>query len=211
LIRNAVNGGGVVWHEAAVIFGLAVGFAGMRARIRVQRDRHVAIGRRCPEFIVNGMVDIGIGSSASSSDVETPPYLRDRLVLIVPPHHPLAKVTSMRFVDALDHKIIGLPERSGVQMFIRRIEQNGRKPLRISVTVSSNEVLRTMVETGIGISMISEQVASVYLQTSAIRVIPLKDKSVALDIRICVASLRELPAHATAFVELLRTRAEQME
>jgi len=174
----------------------------------IRLSLHVAMSHEIAPAVAAGATDIGIGGNSRASDVESLPYLHDRLVLIVPPDHVLAGAESLRFADALDHDIIGLPERSGVQMFMRRIEQNSRKPMRISVTVGSNEALKQMVETGFGIGVISERVASIYRETSTIRVIPLKDKAAASDIQICVSNLHDLPKHARAFVDLLQQHAE---
>ena len=159
--------------------------------------------------VKEGTADIGIGVSERSRDVQILPYVRDRLALVVSARHPLAKAEEVRFSDALDYDIIGLPERSGIQVFMRRVAQNSRKPMKSSVTVSSYEALCRMVAAGIGIGVIPERAASFYVETTSIRLVRLKDRSAVSDINICIPGLRTLPDYAKAFVDLLQERAQQ--
>jgi DNA-binding transcriptional LysR family regulator len=168
---------------------------------------HVRLSNEIMAAVADGQADVGIGASGRSNGIETLPYLSDRLVLVMAPDHLLAGEGALRFAEALEHEIIGLPEEAQTQKFMRRIAQNSRKPMRSSVSVSSQEGLFQMVEAGIGIGVFSERAALARAANGGIRLVPLKDKSAASDISISVAGLRNLSDHAQCFVAMLQEAA----
>jgi DNA-binding transcriptional LysR family regulator len=170
--------------------------------VRITLD--MRISNEIGPAVAEGMADIGIGGLGRINGIEVLPYLSDRLVLAVAPSHPLAGQKSLRFADALEHEIISLPEFTQTQIFMRRIAQNSRKPMRSSVSVSSHEGLLQMIEAGIGICVTSERAALARAATGRIKLVKLKDKSACVDINIYVAGLRKLPEHVCRFVEMLQ-------
>jgi DNA-binding transcriptional LysR family regulator len=180
-----------------------------RSNPAVRIALHVRFSNEILGAVADGLADIGIGASGRSTGTETLPYLADRLVLVMAPGHPLAVAKALRFADALDYEIIGLPEEAQTQKFMRSIAQNSRKPMRNSVIVSSQEGLFQMVEAGLGIGVISERAAQARAASGSIALVALKDKSAASDVSISVASLRSLSDHARRFVEMLQSAADQ--
>lgn len=178
------------------------GFTKCYPEVRITLD--MRISNEIGPAVAEGMADIGIGGLGRINGIEVLPYLSDRLVLAVAPNHPLAGEKSLRFAEALEHEIISLPELAQTQMFMRRIAQNSRKPMRSSVTVSSHEGLFQMIEAGIGIGVTSERAALARAATGRIKLVKLKDKSALSDINIYVAGLRKLPDNARRFVEMLQ-------
>jgi len=61
-----------------------------------------------------------------------------------------------------------------------------------------------MVETGIGIAVVSRTAALRCKRAMAIRVVPLTDPWALRHLQICVKDLRRLPVHAQSLVEHLR-------
>ena len=171
---------------------------------QIQIMLHVRISNEIGPAVCEGMADIGIGGLGRISGIDVLPYLSDRLVLAVAPTHPLAGERSLRFADALEHDIISVPELSQTQMFMRRIAQSSRKPMRSSVTVSSHDGLFQMIEAGIGIGVTSERAALERAATGRIKLVKLKDKSARSDINIYITGLRKLPEHGRRFVEMLQ-------
>ena len=178
------------------------GFINCYPEVRITLD--MRISNEIGPLVAEGTADIGIGGLGRISGIEVLPYLSDRLVLAVAPNHPLAREKSLRFAGALEHEIISLPEVAHSQMFMRRIAQNSRKPMRSSVTVRSHEGLFQMIEAGIGIGVTSERVALARAAAGSIKLVKLKDKSALSDINIYVAGLRKLPDKARRFVEMLQ-------
>ncbi|MBM4322286.1 MAG: LysR family transcriptional regulator [Deltaproteobacteria bacterium] len=101
--------------------------------------------------------------------------LEDRLVLIVPTSHPLAK---KRFLEPrqLDGQSIVMHERGSasreiVDGFIKRHNISVSIPLELS----NNEAIKRAVEEGIGLSLISEHVVKEEVKRKKLKSIPLID------------------------------------
>lgn len=63
-----------------------------------------------------------------------------------------------------------------------------------------------VVESGIGLAVVSKTAAVRCRRTMAIHVIPLSDPWALRHLRICLRDLNSLPAHAQSLVEHLRAR-----
>lgn len=101
--------------------------------------------------------------------------LEDRLVLIVPPSHPFAR---MKLLDPqkLDGQPIIMHEKGSatrdiVDSFIGR----NNLSVFIALELSNNEAIKRAVEEGVGISLISEHVVSEEVKRRKLKSIPLAD------------------------------------
>ena len=101
--------------------------------------------------------------------------LEDRLVLIVPPSHPFAR---MKLLDPqkMDGQPIIMHEKGSatrdiVDSFIGR----NNLSVFIALELSNNEAIKRAVEEGVGISLISEHVVSEEVKRRKLKSIPLAD------------------------------------
>jgi DNA-binding transcriptional LysR family regulator len=101
--------------------------------------------------------------------------LEDRLVLIVPPPHPFARIKLLD-PQKLDGQSIIMHERGSatrdiVDAFIKR----NNLSVLMALEISNNEAIKRAVEEGAGISLISEHVVSEEVKRRKLRAIPLTD------------------------------------
>ena len=172
----------------------------------------VALEERASTEIVRGVAsgaaDIGIVADAvdPAAALETFPFAEDRLVLVTPQRHPLAARRRIAFADTLAHDFVGLPDGSALQDHLAGHAARAGHPLRLRLRVRlpGFDAICRLVESGIGLAVVSRTAALRCRRSMAIRVVPLTDPWALRHLRICVKSLRTLPTHAQMLVEHLR-------
>lgn len=103
--------------------------------------------------------------------------LEDRLVIIAPRTHPLARKKKIAPADLADQPMImheiGSAPRNAIDEYIRT--QN--IAVKVPLEVSSNRAIKLAVEEGIGIALISRKVAQEEIQSGRLAAIPLSAPS----------------------------------
>jgi DNA-binding transcriptional LysR family regulator len=157
--------------------------------------------------IARGEADIGIVADAvdAAAELETFPFAKDRLVVVVPNRHALAKHRKIAFRDVLAYDFVGLAPGSALQDHLddHAARMGRRMRLRLRLPGDFDAICR-VVATGVGIAVVSRTAALRCRTTMAIRSISLVDPWALRHLRICVRSLSALPIHARALVEHLR-------
>jgi len=155
-----------------------------------------------------GHADIGIvAGTVRTEGLETRPYRREQLVLVVPAGHELAQRDAASFGDSLRYDQIGLHEGSAIHTFLAQIARtmNSRIPLRIQV--GNFEAACRMVEARVGIGVMPESAARRYAGHMNVRVLRLEDAWSLRNQQICVQSVERLPVFARDLLELLEQDA----
>jgi DNA-binding transcriptional LysR family regulator len=156
--------------------------------------------------VANGRADIGIVADAvdAAAELETVPFAEDRLVLVTPRRHALAKRRRLAFRDVLDQDFVGLPTGSALQVYIDGQASRAGRPLKTRVRLAGFDATCKVVESGIGIAVVSKIAAERCKRSMAIAVVPLSDAWALRRLRICAKSFRALPAPARELVDALR-------
>lgn len=169
----------------------------------------IALEERSSSEIVRGVAggkaDIGIVADAvdPAAALETFPFAEDRLVLVTPQRHPLAARRRIAFADALAHDFVGLPDGSALQDHLAGHAARAGQSMRLRVRLPGFDAVCRLVESGIGLAVVSHTAALRCRRSMAIRVVPLTDPWALRHLRICVKNLHTLPAHARMLVEHL--------
>jgi len=171
-------------------------------------DVNVDLRERLSHDIVRavseGQTDIGIVAGlVRTENLETLPYRRDRLVLVVPGGHALAGRKDVAFAETLDCDHVGLQESSAIHAFLRQVCDQLHRPLRLRIQVGNFEAACRMVEANVGVAILPESAARRHAQTMAIAIVPLSDPWAVREMKICVRSLEALPTFARELVDLL--------
>ena len=126
--------------------------------------------------VADGQADIGVGlCSVVVHKLHTSPYHRDRMVLIVPTKHPLAKRKSMTFAEALDYDIVGLHGENVWTSYVTTAARKVGKPLQMRIIVPSIDAIVRMVEAGHGISVVPQASVERDLSYGGIKAVELED------------------------------------
>lgn len=176
-----------------------------RLRVSLEEQPSPAIIRA----VAAGQVDIGVvAAEPGVAGLETRPYRRDRLVLIVPPGHRLAGRAALDFAAVLDEPFVCLHAGSAIHTFMMNAaaELGGRLDVRIQVR-SFNAIVR-MVAAGVGIGMVPAAAAEAERRTgSAFAVVELVDAWAQRDLQLCVRSRAALTPAAFALFDHLAQSA----
>lgn len=124
-----------------------------------------------------GRADLGVvAGDLDLSGLWSRHFATDRLVLIVPGQHALAKRRSAGFSEVVTHPLVGLYAHSTLQTFLAgRVEAMGWPQIRLRVQVNSFEALSLMVEAGVGLAVVPESAAHRYGARMRISAISLTD------------------------------------
>jgi DNA-binding transcriptional LysR family regulator len=178
--------------------------------LAIHRQVDVEIEERpSPEIVrgvARGRAEIGIVADAvdAAAELETFPFAEDRLVLVTPREHPLAGKRRIMFKEALAHDFVGLPAGSALQEHLDGHAARGGTALRLRVRLPGFDALCRVVESGIGVAVVSHTAAERCHKWMSIRVVPLADPWARRRLRLCVKAERDLPVHARALLDHLR-------
>lgn len=111
------------------------------------------------QAVLSGELDLGIVTLPvaipGSGDLQEIPLLDDELRLIVPPRHPLDGRRSFRFADLAREPFVAFEAGSAVREVIDRAASNAGAPLHVVMELRSIESIKSMVEAGVGVGLIS--------------------------------------------------------
>lgn len=165
--------------------------------------------RASPEIVravAGGRADLGIVADAvdAAAELETVPFAEDRLVLVTPRRHPLAERRSVALRDVLEEDFVGLPDGSALQAHIDDQAARAGQRLKMRVRLPTFDAICTVVESGIGIAVVSKVAAERCRRTMAIGSVALSDTWASRRLRLCARSFRALPASVRELVAVLR-------
>lgn len=165
--------------------------------------------RPSPEIVrgvARGRAEIGIVADAvdAAAELETFPFAEDRLVLVTPREHPLAGKRRIAFKDALAHDFVGLAAGSALQEHLDGHAARAGTAIRLRVRLPGFDAVCRVVESGIGVAVVSHTAAERCRKSMAIRAVPLADPWARRRLRLCVRAERDLPVHARALLDHLR-------
>jgi DNA-binding transcriptional LysR family regulator len=166
----------------------------VRTHPDVNLDLREAFSHDIVRLVTLGHADIGIvAGTVRTENLETFLYHRERLTLVVSPQHPLAKASSVNFMDTIEYDHVGLHEAGPMQVFLRQIVDPTHRPFRLRIQVGHYETLCRMIEINLGVGIVPESVARRHAQTMSLCIVPLNDEWALRNMRICVRKRDELP------------------
>jgi len=128
-------------------------------------------------MVENNSVDVGIVESPiSNKNLMVEVCWHDELVLICPPDHPLASEDKIPVASLRDLPFICREEGSGTREFIcDYLGQNSLQldDLNLAMEMGSPEAVKSAVEAGLGISIVSKATVGKEIRLGTIKAIPL--------------------------------------
>src|SRR5690606_27986495 len=185
----------------------------LRHFLRGNPDVNIDLRERLSHDIVRavteGQTDIGIVAGlVRTENLETLPYRRDRLVLVVPSGHALDGQAQVDFADTLELDHVGLHESSAIHAFLRHASDQLHRPIKQRIQVGNFETACRMIESGVGVGVLPESAASRHAHAMDIGLVPLADAWSMRERRCCRRSLEALPSFAQELVDLLVADAQ---
>jgi DNA-binding transcriptional LysR family regulator len=158
--------------------------------------------------VAEGLADLGIVADVVDlGELETFPFRTDRLVLIAPRGHRLARRRSIAFREALDEDCVGLGAGSALQDHLGAHAARAGHPLKLRVRVGTFDAMARMVEQGVGVAIVPETAARRCAASMAVAVVRLSDPWALRQLTLCVRQLDALSPQAQQLVAHLRRDA----
>lgn len=155
------------------------------------------------EGLKTGALDFGFVSPAAVSGLETIPLKEGKMLAVLPEEHPLAQ-ESVVSLTALAREPYILLEEGHYYEPMEAFEALGVKP-NVKYTIHNDHAIMTMVEAGLGVSILAELVMQRVQYHIAVRP---TDPPVTRTISIGYKDWASLPMASKRFIEYLRTRVD---
>ena len=186
----------------------------LRAYLQTHPDVSIDLRERSSLDIVravtDGQTDIGIvAGTVRTEDLQVIPYRSDRLVLVVPKGHALARRKEVAFADTLNLDYVGLHESSAIHAFLQQACAGLDRGIKLRIQVGNFEAACRMIEAKVGVGVMPGSAASRHAQTMAIGIVALADPWALREMKICVRGLTTLPPFARDLVDLLEDDARK--
>ncbi len=128
---------------------------------KVQVSLEVLSNQQVVENTVNLKNDIGFVSfPVKDKKLNTVEIVKDEIVIILNPSHPLAQKKQLKASDLEGHMIIMHEQGSYFQKMIHDLLEANNVSVTMPITFSNNEAIKRAVEGGTGIAPISKKVAA---------------------------------------------------
>ena len=135
--------------------------------------------------------DVGIiVEGIRTEGLEIFPYATDRIAVVMPADHPLARVPEMKFTDVLDDDLVALESGSSMMRLLAEQAVIAERTLQLRVEVRSFEAVCRMVQAGLGLGLLPYQAASVLGKGLGLAVRPLTEEWAERRMLICVRKER---------------------
>ncbi|CAM4515584.1 MAG: LysR family transcriptional regulator [Paenibacillus macerans] len=108
------------------------------------------------QWLATGQVDLGFVSLPTLQPLDVTELKKDRMLCVLPPGHALAGKSSICLDQIINEPFI-IPI-SGCDTDVRRIFMKYKGPLNIKYELENDHVIMSMVEQGLGISILPEMV-----------------------------------------------------
>ena len=166
-----------------------------RVRISLEEQPSPAI----IQAVAAGQVEIGVvAAEGGTAGLQTLPYRRDRLVLIVPAGHPLTGQPAVAFADVLGEPFVCLHAGSAIHTFMMNHAARLGSRLDVRIQVRSFNAVCRMVAAGVGIGMVPRSAAA-----EGVTTVEITDDWAPRDLQLCFRSKEVLSPAAVALVEHL--------
>jgi DNA-binding transcriptional LysR family regulator len=154
--------------------------------------------------LLSSPLDLALVEAPVSDDrLTSAPLWEDRLVVIAPPQHTLARQRSVRLADVLAQPFIGREPGSATRLLLERALHARGITLPVQIEVGSNEAIKQMVQVGLGLAMVSETMIQTELASGKLVTLPVPELVIERNFSLLQVIKRPLSASGEAFLSLL--------
>jgi len=176
-----------------------------RLRVSLEEQPSPAI----VQAVAAGQVDIGVVAAPEAlSGLETRPYRRDRLVLVVPAGHALARRPAVDFGEVLEQPFVCLHAGSAIHTFMMNAAAQLGGRLDVRIQVRGFAAVCRMVAAGVGIGMVPR---SAVPAGESVQTVEITDAWAPRDLQLCVRTLVALNPAARALFDHLAAKGSKAE
>lgn len=170
--------------------------------IKIDLEEHLST--EVVRAVQEGAADLGVCNTAvGAGELQARPYREDRLVLIVPRAHPLAKRKSVAFDETLDLDHVGLHSNSSIYLAMRGAAARTGRTIRLRIHVTGLDAMCRMIHNGLGVGVMPERAFALMHGVGDLASVALTDAWARRRLELVARDFSTLPVTARLLVEHL--------
>jgi DNA-binding transcriptional LysR family regulator len=178
------------------------GFVRDNPRIRIEleeSDSHEIV-----VAVLDGRADLGIFADRTPAlGLHVLNYRQDRLVLVAPAGHPLARRKAVRWAQAVEYDFVTLAKATSLHKRLEMETETLGRRLKNRIQVRSFDAMCRMVAAGMGIAVLPDVAVEPLLKPLDLRRVALDEPWSDRRLLIGVRDLDGLPRHVRVFIDHL--------
>jgi len=177
-----------------------------RAHSQVKIDLQEHLSPDVLQAVREGAADLGLchtGTAADPEGLQSRPYRRDRLVLVVPRGHVLSREFAIKFEALLDWDIVGLQANSSISLAMQQAAARAGRPLRQRIQVTGLDAMCRMIDNGMGIGLLPDRAFALMHGVGQLQSVALDEPWGQRELRLVARDFDTLPVTARLLVEHL--------
>ncbi|MDR9754794.1 LysR family transcriptional regulator [Pseudomonas sp. SZMC_28357] len=151
------------------------GFSALHPEVKTDLEERPSSG--VIQGVLDGVADLGICSSDSDvKGLHSVLYRRDKLVVVMPADHPLARHSALAFADTLGSDYVGLHAASSINQRTHAAAREAGKLLRVRIHVPGFDAVCRMVQANMGIGILPQKAYELFGHALGLHAVPLTDE-----------------------------------
>jgi DNA-binding transcriptional LysR family regulator len=164
---------------------------------------------RIIQEVSEGKAEIGVGPDLFRHEsLQFLPYRRYQLGVVVPPHHPLATLEEVAFLQTLHYDQVEQSASSAISQTLDYAARQASLVKRTRIRVRGFETVCRMISTGMGVGVVPSFLEPLYKTLYGLKFIPLTDAWASPTVCIIVRDIDSLTSVARSFVDRLIASSE---
>ncbi len=156
------------------------------------------------EKLENGSLEVGVLSlPVQSPSLKIQPIFRDRLMLMVSPKNPLAKMKAAHISEVVKHPLL-LPKTGHTRRLLDKLFREFNSELKVRMELPSIGMIKSFVAADLGISLISASFARDEVAAGRVKLIELEGAELWRELGLAYRRDRTLSVAAKAFITVSR-------
>jgi len=183
-------------------------FVREHGQVKIDLEEHLSA--EVVRAVQEGAADLGIcntGGPGPGHDLQVRAYRQDRLALVVPRGHLLARRNAIAFADTLDLDHVGLHANSSIYLAMRDAAAAAGRTIKLRIHVTGLDAMCRMIHNGLGVGVMPRQAFDLMHGVGDLECVALSDAWAARRIDLVARDFSTLPVTARLLVEHLRARA----
>jgi DNA-binding transcriptional LysR family regulator len=175
--------------------------------VKVEIYRHVS--ERLPREVLERNVDFAVlASEPSDRDLESFPVLRDELVLILHPEHPLAGRETVKVEELGRESFLAHNVQTGSRNKVVEVFAEHHTPLNITLELATVETIKRFVQLNVGLAFVPRMCVSEELERGALATIPVEGLTYHRTLWVTHRHNMVFSHAASAFLKIMRQHAK---
>jgi DNA-binding transcriptional LysR family regulator len=159
--------------------------------------------------VLDGRADVGIFADRTPAlGLQILNYREDRLVLVVPRGHALARRKSLRFEEVIGYDFVSLAQDTSLAKRLRSESEALGRRLRLRIQVRSFDAMCQMVAVGMGVAVLPREAILPHLRSMNLREIAIEDEWSHRRLLIGLRDANAVPKHVRVLIDHLYEAAQ---